>query len=105
MAERQFHPGDWVVYKKTKHSTQPGPRAQHISPAAGGDNYAYTVDKFWVVAAVRRDGQLVLHTRRGKQHVVSPSDPHLHRASWWQRLLYRSRFIAVPSGEEALASS
>ena len=94
-AEREYQPGDWVVYRKTKYSTQPGPRAQNVSPAQGGDKYAYTVDKFWVVAEILNDGRLVLQTRRGKEHVLDASDYNLHRARWWERLLYRRRFAAV----------
>ncbi len=103
MLSHKFQRGDWVVYRKTKYSTQPGPRAQNVSPAPHGEKYAYTVDKYWVVADVLGDGQLVLHTRRGKEHTVSPDAPGLHRARWWERLLYRSRFTSVLENEEAMA--
>lgn len=101
--QRNYQAGDWVVYRKTKYSTQPGPRAQNISPSQHGEKYAYTVDKYWVVADVLGDGRLVLHTRRGKEHTVSADDPGLHRARWWERLLYRSRFASVLENEKALA--
>jgi hypothetical protein len=87
--------GDWVIYRKTKFSTHPGPRAQNVLPAEHGDEYAYTVDKFWVVADVRQGGTLLLKTRRGKSHVVSQSDPNLHRANWWQKWRHRRRFEAI----------
>jgi hypothetical protein len=29
--------GDWVIYRKTKFSTHPGPRAQNVLPAERGD--------------------------------------------------------------------
>jgi len=93
--QRQYQPGDWVIYRKTKYSTHPGPRAQHVSPAQHGEKYAYTVDKFWVVSDVLDDGRLVLKTRRGKEHVVDADDHDLHRANWWERLIYRSRFTLV----------
>ena len=70
----RYHRGDWVIYKKSKYSTQPGPRAKNVSPAQSGDKYAYTVDKFWVVADVLEDGRLVLRTRRGKEHTVGADD-------------------------------
>ncbi len=97
MAKKEFHRGDWVVYRMTKSSVQPGPRAQNITPSEHGDQYTYTVDKFWVVEELQADGKLRLKTRRGKCHVVQPGDPNLHRASWWQRLFLRQT-IRVHSG-------
>lgn len=87
--------GDWVIYRKTKFSTHPGPRAQNVLPAEHGDEYAYTVDKFWVVADVRPDGSLLIKTRRGKEHSVRPNDPNLRKANWWERWRYRSRFEGI----------
>jgi hypothetical protein len=87
--------GDWVIYRKTKHSEHPGPRASNVSPARFGESYSYTVDKYWVVQEVLPDGSLRLRTRRGKEHIVAADDPRLRRANLLQRLLYRSRFEAV----------
>ncbi|MCA9268725.1 MAG: hypothetical protein KDA41_09655 [Planctomycetales bacterium] len=91
----RFTPGDWVVYRKTKYSTHPGPRAQNVNASQHGEKYSYTVDKFWIVSDVLEDGRVVLHTRRGKEHVVDADDPLLHRARWWERMLYRQRFISI----------
>ena len=102
MANR-YHEGDWVIYKKSKYSTHPGPRAKNVSPAQGGDKYAYTVDKFWIVSDVLEDGQLVLRTRRGKEHTVGPDDLDLRPARWWERWIYRSRFVAVETRTPAEA--
>lgn len=103
-----YQPGDWVVYRKTKHSVHPGPRASNVSPARHGDGYSYTVDKFWTVREITADGSLLLETRRGKRHVVRPDDPCLRRAGLLHRLLYRSRFEAATpaslSGQEAPAA-
>lgn len=96
MPRNELQPGDWVVYRKTKHSTCPGPRATEISPSRGGDTYSYIVDKYWVVTAVG-DGSVRVRTRRGKEHEVEAGDPNLHRASWWERLRFRSRFLAIES--------
>ena len=92
---RTFQAGDWVVYRKSKHSAHPGPRAANVSPARSGDLYGYTVDKFWVVRAVDSNGMVTLETRKGKQHIVSVDDPALHKASWWHRFRYRSRYEAI----------
>ena len=92
---RPFNPGDWIVYRKTKHSSHPGPRATNVTPAKSGDLYGYTVDKFWIVRRVNPDGQVVLETRTGKQHTVPADDPALRKASWWHRLRYRARFLAI----------
>lgn len=93
--QKNYHPGDWVVYRKAKYSEHPGPRAQNVSPAQAGEKYAYTVDKFWVVSKVLENGRLVLQTRRGKEHIVDADDRDLHRARWWERLFYRNRFVSV----------
>ena len=74
---RSFVKGDWVVYCKTKFTPHPGRRAREIRAAANGDNYCYSVDKFWVVANVFPDGKLLLQTRRGKKHVVDANDMKL----------------------------
>ena len=52
-----FKVGDCVVYRKTKHSTHPGPRARSINPNPNGDEYTYLVDKYWVVEDVLSDEQ------------------------------------------------
>src|SRR5688572_18369482 len=95
----RFAVGDWVLYRKQKHSVSPGPRAREVSPAPTGESYSYVVEKFWIVQEVLGDGRLRLRTRRGKQHLVAASDPNLRRARWWHRWLYKDRF------RESLASS
>ncbi|QDV14892.1 hypothetical protein CA51_48020 [Rosistilla oblonga] len=87
--------GDWVIYRKQKSSTSPGARATDVHPTPGGDTYHYLVDKFWVVEAVLENQQILLRTRRGKQHTIDANDPRLRRASWWERLMYRSRFTTI----------
>ncbi len=88
----QFQPGDPVVFRKTKWSASPGPRAEQVDPEPRGEEYHYVVDKYWVVADVQDDGQLVLRTRRGKTHVIRADHPALRRPSWLQRLLHARRF-------------
>ena len=90
-----WKPGDWVIYRKQKFSTSPGPRAKQVLPATQGETYSYFVEKFWVVADVLDDGQLLLRTRRGKNHTVTPDDPWLRRARWWERWLYGNRFRSI----------
>ena len=91
----ELKPGDPVIYRVCKTSTDPGPRAQDVFPAEHGDWYSYQVDKYWVVSEVLSDGSLMLVTRRGKQHTVPADDPRLRAARWWERWLYRDRFPAV----------
>ena len=95
MFRKRFSPGDLVVYRKVKYSASPGKRAREIHPAEQGENYLYTVDKFWVVSEVRQDGSLLLKTRRGKQHVVPSDDWNLRKANWWERWRFRNRFEAI----------
>jgi hypothetical protein len=87
-----YHRGEPVIYRLTKSSIRPGPRAQKVAPAPQGDSYSYLVEKFWVVRDVLPDGRVVLATRRGKEHVVPADDPNLRHARWWERLVYRGRF-------------
>src|SRR5262249_14901055 len=89
-----FKRGDFVIYRKQKHSVHPGPHAKDISPAPKGDYYSYCVDKFWTIISVQADHTVVICTRRGKQHTLVADDPALRRAHWWERLLFRHRFPA-----------
>ena len=93
MFERPYQPGDLVICRIEKFSTHPSPRAKELSPARHGEHYRYAIDKFWVVHETRDDGTLVVRTRRGKLRSV-PSDARVHRARWWERLIYRDRFPA-----------
>jgi len=87
-----YHPGDAVVYRMQKASAHPGKRAQDIDAAPRGELYTYAVDKFWIVADVQDDGKLLLKTRRGKEHLIGPTDPRLRPARWWEKLLYYDKF-------------
>jgi hypothetical protein len=91
-----FRPGDWVIYRKHKHSASPGPRAKEVAPEPRGEEYTYCVDKFWMVTSVDHRG-VVLTTRRGKRRVVDADDPNLRPARWWERILFRDRF---PTSDE-----
>ena len=92
---QNFRPGDPVIYRATKHSAHPGPRAQAVSAETNGEGYSYVVDKFWVVAETHPDGQLVLRTRRGKTHQLAADDPRLRLANWWERFWFRNRFPSI----------
>ena len=96
-----FRSGDYVIYKKTKFSRRPGPRAANVRPASNGDSYAYTVDKFWVVQRVADDGTVVLRTPGGKVRHVQSDDPLLRRANWFERWRYRDRFESSLEKDEA----
>ena len=85
-------PGQRVVYRKSKRSTTPGPRAASITANPKGEQYSYVVDKFWVVRRVLESGQLELQTPGGKCHEVPRNDPNLRPASLIERLLWRGRF-------------
>lgn len=95
-----FQPGDYVVYRKTKFSQRPGPRAVNVRPASKGDSYSYVVDKFWVVHHVAEDGTLTLKTPRGKSHTVGADDPLLRRANIYERWRYRDRFVSSAQADD-----
>ncbi len=100
--ERQFEPGDLVVYCKTKHSPRPGPRAKQIDPEPRGEDYTYRVDKYWVVMDLRDTGDVVVQTRRGKRHLLPADDPNLRHATLSERWLKARRF---PAFDPALPAS
>jgi len=90
-----FEPGDFLIYRKSKASPRPGPRARNIQAAENGDDYYYEVDKFWTLSGVLDDGRLVAQTRRGKQVCLAPTDERLRRAGLIERIRYRQRFPSV----------
>lgn len=92
-----YKPGDCIVYRQTKHSSHPTPRAVEVWPEPKGEFYSYDVLKYWVVSSVQHDGRLVVKTRRGKSRVIQREDPALRRARWWERLLFASRFPQWPA--------
>ncbi|NNE01216.1 MAG: hypothetical protein HKN47_28205 [Pirellulaceae bacterium] len=94
MPKSRLKRNDWVIYRKQKTSTSPGPRASDVHPAGKGDTYHYMVNKFWVVEEVM-ENDVKLCTRRGKRNVVPIADPALRPASWWERFVFRSRFTDV----------
>ena len=86
-----YKPGDPVIFRVTKQSTDPGPRAVDVHPAQSGETYSYQVDKFWTVRTVA-DDSVQLVTRRGKERQVSKNDIRLRHARWWERWIYANRF-------------
>lgn len=101
---RLFHVGDPVIFRMTKFSTDPGPRAKEVQPARSGETYSYLVDKFWTVGQIAADGTLILVTRRGKQHRVTPDDLRLRPANWWERWMYAARFPKAEQVAELLTT-
>ncbi|MFG0267682.1 MAG: hypothetical protein ACF8AM_21400 [Rhodopirellula sp. JB055] len=92
-----WKPGDWAIYRKSKRSKVPGPRASSVKPNLKGETYNYVVEKFWMVDEVNSDGTLTMRTTRGKTHRVSADDPNLSHPSWFARLRWRERFVAIES--------
>ena len=94
-----FKPGDPVIFRVTKQSTIPGPRAVDVHPAQSGETYSYEVDKFWTVREVQDDA-VMLVTRRGKRRTISRGDWRLRHARWWERWLYSDRFPKLSEVDE-----
>jgi hypothetical protein len=84
--------GTKVIYRKTKYSRRPGPRAASITPARHGDSYAYVVEKYWLVVARKSPDEIIVQTRRGKRLTLNTNDVNLRAASFLDRLLYGRRF-------------
>lgn len=90
--QRNWKPGDWVIYRMSKHGVAPGRRAHHVSASQKGESYNYIVDKFWVVERVAANGDLHVRTPGGKTRVLSAQDPNLRPARWWHRFQWGERF-------------
>jgi hypothetical protein len=91
----KYQQGDPVVVCISKFSTDPGPRARDVHPAPAGETYSYLVDKYWRILDIRDDGTLLLATRRGKRHTISPDDPRVRPARWWERWFLNDRFPSL----------
>lgn len=89
-----------MVYQVTKHSSHPGARAKSITPATQGDQYSYTVKKFWRIVELTPDGKVVAQTRRGKRHVLSLDDPCLRHVTWWEQIVYRTRLANLDDEQQ-----
>ena len=100
MMKANYQIGDWVIYRKSKQSPIPGPRAQQVSPSPRGEAYSYVVDKFWIVSEVVDENHVRLRTRRGKEHLVSTVDRTLRPVRFWERWLYRRRFEEVARSQQ-----
>ncbi|MEM9826225.1 MAG: hypothetical protein AAF958_06535 [Planctomycetota bacterium] len=92
-------PGQWAIFRKSKRSTQPGPRASRIQASSKGDSYSYVVDKFWVVSRVLGD-RLELRTASGKLRELAADDPNLRKPTFIERWLWRDRFRRVEQGQK-----
>ena len=101
--KREYQPGDRVIFRVTKQSADPGPRAIDVFPAPSGETYSYQIEKFWTVRQVVSDQTLQLVTRRGKQRDVSKDDLRMRHARWWERWLYRKRFPSLPTANERMS--
>lgn len=91
----KWHVGEWVVYKKQKVSSRPGPRAEVKYAAPHGEDYSYLVDKYWCVSAILDDERIEVATRTGKTHRIDPDDRNLRKPSLRERLFLRDRFPRI----------
>ncbi len=88
-----YNIGDPVIYRKTKNSSRPGPRARQVYPLERGETYHYVVDKFWKVVDVNDDEYTVdVVTRTGKLHRLAMNDPNLYKPRFLKYLMFRKRF-------------
>lgn len=97
----KFQKGDWIVFRKTKFSEHPTPRAIEVTPSQQGDGYSYVVEKYWVVVDVLEDGDLVVCTRRGKRHSIKPDEYQVRKANLWDRFFRRERFLETSEVAES----
>ena len=98
---KDYKPGDLVVYRKPKYSSDPGPRARDVDPSPMGEKYSYFVDKYWVVARPLAENRIEVRTRRGKLHALQLDHPHLRHAHWWEKLLLGRRFPKLSEADSS----
>ncbi|MEM1224319.1 MAG: hypothetical protein AAGJ40_01415 [Planctomycetota bacterium] len=94
-SDKRWQAGDWVVYRKTKRSKNPGRRAANVQATRKGETYAYVVDKFWVVEQVLDDCTLLVRTPGGKRNAISIDDPNLMKAGLIARIRWGERFRRI----------
>jgi len=96
----RFRPGDVVVVPKAEEFPAPRTPRRNIQPAAHGDFYSYSVEKFWRVVAVQLDGRRqVLRPGRHEPHGIDQFVvffPGVGR--FGKRLLHRQKPLALGSG-------
>lgn len=96
---KRFVVGDRVIYRKQKRSSAPGPRAKNVLPASQGEEYGYSVDKYWRVVALHENGDIDVITRRRKRHRISAGDECLRLAHWWETFFFADRFPPLDAQE------
>lgn len=84
--------GDPIILNKSKVSDHPGPRAENVHASAHGEQYSYTVEKFWAVKEVHEDGAITVVTRTGKEHTFDGSDHRLRAPNLLDKLKNKDRF-------------
>ena len=84
-----WKPGDHVVYAMPKRNVRPGRRAEQVYAHDHGEGYSYIVRKPWTVVRVPDERSLEVVTNGGKHKRLPVDDPHLHRATWRDKLALR----------------
>jgi hypothetical protein len=73
----------------------PAAKARDIDASEHGDLYSFTTDEYWVVMEMRTDGRVLIGTKRGEANLIDACDLKLRHATLWERIRYRSEFIAT----------
>ena len=92
MMRRTYKPGDPVVLQVTKQSKRPSLHVHDLRPMPHGETYHSQKETFGVVAEALADSMLIVRTHRGITHAVSPDEPNLRHATWWERLWHQDWF-------------
>lgn len=98
--KEKYRVGDHVVFSMPKHTNHPGPRAKHIEPENRGEEYSYSVDKYWIVDEVPDRDHVIAKTRRGKRHRLHIEDPRLRRARWWEKIVQSGRYPVTETNRQ-----
>ncbi len=85
--------GEFVIFRKSKTSVRPSPRAKDLQPAKHGDTYSYIIDKFWKVVQVFDDNTIEVETRRGKRSRLDANSPLVRKVYPWERFFFRDRLF------------
>lgn len=92
MMAAKYRLGEKVVFKSTRYSVCPSPRAKNIIAAPNGEAYEYEVDKYWIVIEADQPDSVLLQTRTGTTHRLASDDVRLRKATWWERIIHHHWF-------------
>lgn len=83
--------GDKLIYHKPKHSSNPSLNAKDLKPSEHGEEYDYTIKKYWIFLQ-EVDGYCTCLTPTFKLNYIKVTDVHLRKANIFEQIFFKRRF-------------